>query len=117
MADNKAAVLELASLASDAILEVERLQKGASLDPAKLDHVAHTLVNSGMLNSEQHDDFIKVASNDPSSLLNLIEFMAKKANVKSTVSTGVGTVVKNPGNTPKGSPDPDEPFKVLYGIR
>lgn len=109
--------MEVFNMASEAISEVERLQKQASLSDESLEKTSHTLVDCGVIRSDQREMFVKTAKANPSTLLNCLEFMAKQAHKSSTDQpTGVGTVVKV--DKVGGSvPEHDRAFLQLYGRR
>lgn len=109
--------LELATIAREAIDEAARLQKTASIDNGDINAIAGTLVDCGLLRKTEKEAFIKTASNNPKTLVNAIQWIAKKASSNTVVSTSdpVGTIVKDLSSDKYT--DPNQPYLDLYSGR
>lgn len=109
--------LELATLAREAIDEAARLQKTASIDNGDIDNIAGTLVDCGLLRKAEKEAFIKTASANPKTLVNAIQWIAKKAsnNIMAPAHDPVGTIVKDLGTNQYT--DHDQPYIDLYAGR
>lgn len=109
-------ILELATIAREAIDEAARLQKVAAFGNTEIEDIATSLVDSGLLKPVEKEAFIKTASNNPKTLVGAFKWVAKQAssNIVTSAPDTVGVIVKAPGIE---STDRDKPYMDLYRSR
>lgn len=113
---NTEELLELATIAKEAIDEAARIQKTAAIGDSEIVDIADALVENGLLGNTEKEAFIKTASHNPKTLVGAFKWVAKKASCNIVASTfdPVGTIVKA---NDQETVDRDQPYLDLYKSR